>query len=143
MQLHKEALSASTTERQIKRLEAEIAKLREIYASDIHDSFREGQQTQMMIDQYTKQLYRLKQQHLSTDNIENSDKKTFTLMNIEDSSITREFKLVESNPDPANGLISKGSPLGQQLLKAKPGDKIQIGSDSYTLTLQGNKQTTP
>jgi len=119
-------------EEQIQKLEKKIADLRKIYANEIHESWTQGHQTQMMIDQYSEQLNRIKEQgRQSKQSNQTKQSKTYTLIDKEGDK--KQFKVVNINPDPSKGSISRESPLGQQLSKAKPGDNIQIGDQIFLL----------
>jgi transcription elongation GreA/GreB family factor len=112
-------------------LEKKIADLRKIYANEIHESWTQGHQTEMMIDQYSEQLRRLKEQRENLQKDQNEFiEKTYRLHG-EDKD--REITLVRSNLDPASGRISADSPIGKILLTGKEGDKISIGENTFLI----------
>ena len=108
----------------IAKLENKIKEMQKVYKSDVRESYREAQQTQEIIHNLNAPLQRLK---VDSQNGTSLDTKNFVIKSGNQERIIR----VGNSPDPANGMISSNSPIGQKLIKSKPGDSITIGEDDY------------
>lgn len=117
----------------IKNLEAKIKKLQAIYANEITESWTQGHQTQMMIDQYTEQLNRLKEKSDESRIAKAGSDKNKIYFIESNSGEKRKFELVEKNPDPSNGQISVESPIGIKLQSSNLGQPIEIGGVEYII----------
>lgn len=109
--------------KQIQKLRSRIKELQKIYKGDVCESYREAAQTQDMIVQYQTQLQNLLNQE------EGSLGKRFKLKT--KNGLSKTFTLTDSNPDPANLIVTIDSTLGKKLSTTKIGEKVRVGEHIF------------
>jgi len=113
---------------EIKNLEKRIEDLRQIQNADMGASFKEAVQTEEMIDVAQHRLNDLKEKHESSNGQSNLVK-SYNLDSLDGKKLL--VQIVNSNPDPSKNIFSAESPIGQKILKAKPGDSVNIRNTDY------------
>jgi transcription elongation GreA/GreB family factor len=118
-------MAASEKAERLKKLKKQLLDLRRVYAADIKASHHEPGQTLQMIQLYEKQIKELEQSP------EDDTGRSFKLESADGE--VKTFIVVENNPDPSVGRISKDSEVGAKLTDLKPGSGIQIGDKMFSL----------
>ncbi|MBD3280390.1 hypothetical protein GF389_02605 [Candidatus Dojkabacteria bacterium] len=113
-------------QKKIEELERKIKELQKQYKSEVKESFKEAQQTQEMIQTFTKQVQFLKSSSQKQDDIQ-----VFRLKHPETNE-ERTIKIGHT-ADPINQIITAETPVGRKLLQSKPGDSIFIGEMKWEI----------
>jgi len=114
----------------IAKLQKRINELHRIRAGETLGSFNETTQTNLSIQIYEKQLQELKKE-LEEKKLhkDNSRKRIYTIISHDGKKL--KYHLTDTQPDPFNKIISRKSPLGELLEKAKVNEHIELNGKTY------------
>lgn len=115
--------------KEIQKIKSRIEELKQVANSDIGASFKEAVQTQDMIKMLEIRLHDLIEEDIGRGK---DSQTSFVLKSQKGQSI--RVIITDGNPDPANNIFSHESPIGKEVTESKPGDKIKLRGEIYTIS---------
>ena len=123
----------------IAKLQKRINELHGIRAGETLASFNETTQTNLSIQIYEKQLQELKKELVENKLHKDKSKiRIYTILSHDGKKL--KYHLTDTQPDPFNKIISRKSPLGKLLEKAKVNEHIELNGKTYQVIEITNAQ---